>query len=57
MGLVVGGNYVRFLPIVVIFMGFGGVKRSGDTLKSSFRVAMQAARGGQFLWGRVVFTI
>ena len=28
-GLVVGGNYVWYLVIVVIFMGFGGAKRWG----------------------------
>ena len=26
-GLVVGGNYVRCLVIVLIFIGFGGAKR------------------------------
>ena len=51
MGLVVGGNYVWYLMIVVIFMGFGqaGAKRCGDALKPSIGVAMQAAEGGLFL--------
>ena len=49
--LVVGGNYVWYLMIVVIFMGFGqaGAKRCGDALKPSIGVAMQAAEGGLFL--------
>ena len=29
LGLVVGGNYVWYLVIVVIFMGFEGAKRWG----------------------------
>ena len=37
-GLVVGRNYVWCLVIVVIFMGFGGAKRWGKALKSSFGV-------------------
>ena len=55
MGLVVGGNYVWYLVIVAIFIGFGGAKRWEDVLKSSFGVAMEATRG-QFLWGRRVLT-
>ena len=31
-GLVVGGNYVWYLAIVVIFMWFGGAKRWGVKL-------------------------
>ena len=33
--LVVGGNYIWWLVIVVIFMRFGGAKRWGDTLETS----------------------
>ena len=54
-GLVVGGNYVWYLVIVAIFIGFGGAKRWEDVLNSSFGVAMEATRG-QFLWGRGVLT-
>ena len=58
-GLVVGGNYVWYLMIVVIFMGFGeaGAKRCADALKSSIGVAMQAAEGGLFLEGRGILTM
>ena len=50
-GLVVGGNYVWYPMIVVIFMGFGqaGAKRCGDALKSSIEVAMQVTEWGLFL--------
>ena len=51
MGLVVGEKYVWFLVIFVKFVGFGGAKRWGDPLKSSFGVGMQATRV-QFLWRR-----
>ena len=44
MRLVVRENHEWCLVIVVIFMGFGGAERSGDALKSSFVVAMQATR-------------
>ena len=30
------GNYVWYLVIFVIFMGFGGAKRLGNALKASF---------------------
>ena len=55
----VGGNYVWYLMIVVIFMGFGeaGAKRCADALKSSIGVAMQAAEGGLFLEGRGILTM
>ena len=48
MGLVVGVNYVWCLVIVVIFMGLGGAKKRGETLKSSSRVAMQATKRDSF---------
>ena len=43
------GNYIWCFVIFVIFMGFEA-KRWRDALKSSFGVAMQAAReeGGNF---------
>ena len=49
-GPVVGENYVWFLVIVVIFMGFGqvGAKRCKDALNSSIVVTMQATRGVLF---------
>ena len=49
LGLVVTGNYIWCFVIFVIFMGFEA-KRWRDALKSSFGVAMQAAReeGGNF---------
>ena len=43
-GLVVRGNFVWYLVIFVMFMGFEGAKRWGNALKSSFGVAMQAIR-------------
>ena len=56
--LEVAGNYVWCLYIVVIFTGFGGTKSWGNVLKLSFGVAKQAAKeGGQFLWGKRVFTM
>ena len=43
-GLVVRRNYVWYIVIFVIFMGFG-VAELGDALKTSFGLAMQATRG------------
>ena len=54
-GLVVKGNY-WCLVIVSIFMEFEGAKRWGDALKSSFGVAMQAAKGYNF-YGEVGFSL
>ena len=52
-GLVVGENYVWRLVIFVIFIAFGIAKRSGDALKSSFRITMQALVGvGNYGEGR-----
>ena len=43
MGLGVGGNYVRYLVIVVISMGLGGPKRYGV----DFKVIILVGRGGK----------
>ena len=48
MGLVVGVNYVWCLVIVVIFIGLGGAKKRGETLKTSSGVAMQATKRDSF---------
>ena len=45
MGLVVKASYIRCLVIAGISMRFRGAKRRGDALKSSFRLARQAAKG------------
>ena len=55
MGLVVRENYEWCIVIFVIFMGFGGVKRWWDALKSSFGVLMQATRGQEILVRRLCF--
>ena len=49
--LVVGGDYVWYLVVVAILMGFVqvGAKRCGGALKSSTGLAMHATRGELFL--------
>ena len=48
MELVVGGNYVWYLVIVVLFIGFGGAKSWKNALKLSFMLEMQASEGDNF---------
>ena len=55
MGLVVGRNYVWYLVIVVVFIGFGqvGAKRCGGMLKSHhFGVATQSRKRGALFLGK-----
>ena len=56
-GLVVRRNYVWYIVIFFIFMGFGGAEL-GDALKTSFGLAMQATRGGdEILMGKRRFSL
>ena len=58
MGLRAGGNYLRYLIILVIFMVSEGANRWEDVLKSQFGVARQVTKGGdQFFMGKGVLTI
>ena len=54
-GLALGGNYVCYLVIVVIFVGFEGAKELGG---ESFKVIIWGGNAshkkGQFLWERGV---
>ena len=51
-GMVAGENYVWFLVIVDIFIGFGEAEREGrgDASKALFGVAMQATSFYSFYW-------
>ena len=57
MGLVVKASYIRCLVIAGISMRFRGAKRRGDALKSSFRLARQAAKGVPVFMETRVLTI